>query len=284
MKLIENLLDVKNDYVFKRLFGHEGNEDITIDLLKSITNEKITDIELDCNPITEKDIFDDKVGILDIRAKLNGNINCDIEMQVVDRKNVEKRILFYWSKMYTGSIKQGIDYKELKKGIVVLIVDYNLEKLKKITKFMTKWNIREEENPKVILTDDLEFYIIELEKVKKMQGNSVLKSWVEFIKNPKVVSSMENNEIKKAREELEKISKDKHERYLAELRQKYIMDQKAIQDFGYDKGLQQGLQQGIEKGEKKKSKEIAKRLKELRVEIDVIADSTGLSKEEIENL
>jgi predicted transposase/invertase (TIGR01784 family) len=161
-------------------------------------------------------------------------------MQVVDRKNVEKRILFYWSKMYTSSIKHGIDFKELKKGIVVLIVNYNLEQLKKISNFMTKWNIREEENPKIILTDDLEFYIIELEKVKRVEENSILKSWLEFIKNPKVVSNMENDEIKKAREELEKISQNEHERYLAELRQKYIMDQKAIQDFGYDKGLEEG--------------------------------------------
>ena len=288
MLLIENLLDIKNDYVFKRLFGHVGNEDITKDLLKSITNEKITEIELDCNTITEKDMFDDKVGILDIKAKLNGNINCDIEMQVVDRKNVEKRILFYWSKMYSRSIKQGIDFKELKKGIVVLIVDYNLEKLKNISKFMTKWNIREEESPKIILTDDLEFYIIELEKVKKMKEDSILKSWLEFIKNPKVVSSMENNEIKKAREELKKISQDEHERYLAELRQKYIMDQKAIQDFGYDKGLEkgltQGLEQGLAEGEKKKAKEIAKKMKIKNKQIEEIMDLTGLSKEEIESL
>ena len=240
MEHIENLLDIKNDYVFKRIFGHLGNEDITLDLLKSITKEEITDIELDSNPITEKDIFDDKVGILDIKAKLNGTINCDIEMQVVDRKNVEKRILFYWSKMYTSSIKHGIDYKKLKKGIVVLIVDYNLEQLKNISKFMTKWNIREEENSKIILTDDLEFYIIELNKVKKIKKDSILNSWLEFIKNPKEVSSMENEEIRKAREELEKISQNEHERYLAELRQKYIMDQKAIQDFGYDKGLEEG--------------------------------------------
>ena len=44
-------------------------------------------------------MLDDKVGILDVKAKINGNINCDIEMQVVDQKNIEKRILFYCSKM-----------------------------------------------------------------------------------------------------------------------------------------------------------------------------------------
>ena len=65
-------------------------------------------------------------------------------MQVVDRKNIEKRILFYWSKMYNMSIKEGEDYSTLEKGIVILISDYELESLKEIEKYITKWNIREE--------------------------------------------------------------------------------------------------------------------------------------------
>ena len=50
----------------------------------------------------------------------------------------------------------------------------------------------------------------------------------------------ENAEVKKAKEELEKISSDEHERYLAELREKYIMDQKAIESAGYYKGIKAG--------------------------------------------
>lgn len=69
-------------------------------------------------------MLDDKVGILDIKAKIDNKINCDIEMQVVDRKNIEKRILFYWSKMYNISGKEGNDYDELEKGTVILIIDY----------------------------------------------------------------------------------------------------------------------------------------------------------------
>ena len=138
------------------------------------------------------------------------------------------------------------------------------------------------------MTDDLEFYIIELEKVKKVKENTILKSWLEFIKNPKVVSNMENDEIKKAREELEKISQNEHERYLAELRQKYIMDQKAIQDFGYDKGLADGKIEGkiagkIE-GRIEEKQEIAKRMKDEKIDVSIIVKMTELSKEEIENL
>ena len=39
-------------------------------------------------------MLDDKVGILDVKAKINGNINCDIEMQVVDKKISKKEFYF----------------------------------------------------------------------------------------------------------------------------------------------------------------------------------------------
>jgi len=188
---IAKLLDPKNDYVFKRIFGHIGNEEITKGLLQSIIPDKIDKIELDSNPITEKDLLDDKVGILDIKAKLNdGNVNCDIEMQVVDQKDIEKRILFYWSKMYIQTLKAGEDYENLKRCIVILITDYDLDKLKEITEYVTKWKIREEKYSKLVLTNDLELYIISLEKAKNSTKNKKeeLYNWLKFINNPKEVT------------------------------------------------------------------------------------------------
>ena len=273
-------MDPKIDYVFKRIFGYAGNEEITAGLLSSILNKNVSDLKLDSNPILEKDLLDDKLGILDIKAKIDNEINCDIELQVVDRKNIEKRILFYWSKMYNMSIKKGEEYNILEKGIVILISDYELKGLKEIEKYITKWKIREEDYQKIILTDVIEIYIIELpkfEKYKEKTNNRILNSWVEFIKNPEVNNMKENNrEIKKAKKVLEEISQDEHERYLAELRQKYIMDQKAIEDAGYDKGF--------EKGRNEQTIIIAKKLKKQNIDIKVISESTGLSIEEIEKL
>ncbi len=189
--IIAKLLDPKNDYVFKRIFGHTGNEEITKGLLQSIIPDKIDKIELDSNPITEKDLLDDKVGILDIKAKLNdGNVNCDIEMQVVDRKNIEKRILFYWSKMYVQTLKVGEDYENLKRCIVILITDYDLEKLKEIPEYVTKWKIKEEKYSKLVLTKDLELYIISLEKARNSTKNKKMElyNWLKFINNPKEIT------------------------------------------------------------------------------------------------
>ena len=90
----------------------------------------------------------------------------------------------------------------------------------------------------------------------------------------------ENKELSKAKKVLEEISQDEHERYLAELRQKYIMDQKAIEDAGYDKGLKTGIQQGIQQ----EKIAIAKNMKKQNIDIETICKITGLTIEEIKNI
>ena len=86
-------------------------------------------------------------------------------MQVVDKKNVEKRITFYVSKMYSQTISKGEDYSKLQKCIAILITDYEVNSLKYMKKYVTKWNIREEDYVNHILTDDIEIYINLLIKV-----------------------------------------------------------------------------------------------------------------------
>ena len=85
-------------------------------------------IDLNETPILDKDLMDDKVGVLDIKAKLNNMINCDIEMQVSDHNDIIKRILFYWSKIYAKGIKAGDkDYNILNKTIMILLTQYELK-------------------------------------------------------------------------------------------------------------------------------------------------------------
>ena len=53
---------------------------------------------------------------------------------------------------------------------------------------------------------------------------------------------------------------------------------------GLEEGLKQGLQEGMIKGELKKQMEIAQKLKNMGLSISAIQESTGLSKEEIQQL
>ncbi|MEI3391564.1 MAG: Rpn family recombination-promoting nuclease/putative transposase [Clostridia bacterium] len=136
-------------------------------------------------------------------------------------------------------------------------------------------------------SDDIEIVIIELSKFKKYMNNTALADWVKFIINLKVID-MSNEEVKKAKEVLDELSQDEHERRLAELREKYIMDQKATEAAGYDKGLEQGLkqgfEQGIEQGEKNKTLELANKMKAQGLDSDTIHKITGISIDEINKL
>ena len=101
------------------------------------------------------------------------------------------------------------------------------------------------------MTDLFQLYIIELPKIARFSTNTELDTWVKFIKNPEVISMSDeknNDSLKAAKKVLEDISQDEHEIYLAELREKYIMDQKAIAAKGFDNGVQVGLEQGLAQG------------------------------------
>ena len=108
---------------------------------------------------------------------------------------------------------------------------------------------------------------------------------------------MEKNEdIKEAVVKVHEMSEDEKIRRLADLREKAIMDEKAISKAGYRRGMEQGLEdgmkmgmeqgikQGIEKGERKQKEEIAKKLKAMKISLNQIKEATGLSEDEINNL
>ena len=99
---------------------------------------------------------------------------------------------------------------------------------------------------------------------------------------------MSNKEIVKAKKVLEEISQDEHERYLAELREKYILDQNNIEATGYDKGLKQGKKEGIKKGreegKEESKKEIAKEMIKEKIPLEVISKITKISKEELQEI
>ena len=50
---------------------------------------------------------EDKLGILDLEAEVNDKEKVDIEVQLVDRKNLGERLLRYFSKLYSQAIQSG---------------------------------------------------------------------------------------------------------------------------------------------------------------------------------
>ncbi|MNI55089.1 PD-(D/E)XK nuclease family transposase [compost metagenome] len=52
----------------------------------------------------------------------------DIEMQLFNKYDIEKRTLFYWSKRYASQLSEGDKYPELKKCVTINILNYSFLK------------------------------------------------------------------------------------------------------------------------------------------------------------
>ena len=274
------LLNPKIDIVFQMLFSSQ-NTDITKGLISALIDKKIENIKLEINKQLIGNKIDDKVGIVDLRARLNNNVECEIEMQMVYSKNFIPRLLYYWSKIYSGQLKKGNKYNGLNKVVCIAIINEDIKEFEEL-KAHSKWQIREEENVTKILTDKLELHIITISKAikeykedNKNKENRLLQ-WMMFLNDPECVEvneiMKENKEIKEAEVTLRKLSEDEENKRIAELREKHILDTQDIYETG------------LEEGEKTEKRKIAKKLLDKNMPIEQIIEITELTKEEISKI
>ena len=93
----KELLLPKNDIVFQALFTR-GRESITKALLEDILKIKINKLDLDKSKDLLNENTEDKNGRLDLRAIINENIECDIEVQLSAHEKLMERFLYYWER------------------------------------------------------------------------------------------------------------------------------------------------------------------------------------------
>jgi len=276
------LLSPKIDIVFHALYREEKKELLEV-LISDVLDEKIKVVTTDKNRYVDTKQAKEKLGILDLRAELEGGMQCNIEIQLQPNQYENERILYYWADTYKRQIKRGEEYGQLNRTISIVILDYETEVLKGIEKLGTKWQIRDSETGKRILTDRLEIIIIELPKAKRLyekdSSNKIIQ-WMMFLDNPnkkEVVQIMaENKNIRKAIDELEQVSGDEKIQRIAELREKAIRDEHGAIEFATNKG--------IERGQEQTKKEVAKKMLEKNIDKETIKEITGLTDEEINEI
>lgn len=288
------LLKPKNDIVFQCLFN-QNNERITKAFVQALLDEQIEKIVIN----NDKDLFreeqENKLGILDLQIDVNNNEKVDVEIQLINNKNLQERLLYYFSRLYSSQVHRGDNYRDSKRIILVAILDYELDVTKKVKKFETIWNLRECQNPEKILTDKIEIHIIELKKVRntyEQNKENKKAQWMLFLDDPnsKEVKEImkENEDVKEAIVEVHKMTEDEKVKRLAELREKAIMDEKAYLSTalhqGFERGRKEGLKQGIKEGKSQMNQEIAEKLLKRNMSIEHVAEITGMSVKDIEEI
>lgn len=305
VKDTEKRLPLTSDIVFKRVFSKEGNEDILKALLEAILEIPIQNVIVK-NPELPRDLYDSKASILDVKVEIDQNILCNIEMQIKDFRNMDKRSTYYMSRMVSDELKKNENYTQVKNTIVINLLNFEFYKRNsyrsvahmkfektKGNEFVDMGYQKEDE----IAAQDLEMHFIEIPKfVKKNPGaNTKLEQWLWLIAGREEKLEMakkENKEIKKAMDIINEMSMDEKEWELYWSRKFAIMDYntgiREAKEEGREEGREEGIRQGIGEGKKEGLKEgklqDARELLKLGMSVEDIQKVTKLEKEEIEKL
>ena len=296
----KELLRPTIDIVFQSLFNQD-NISITKAFAEDLLNEKITSIVINNDKYLIRDNIKDKMGILDLELDINDNEKVDVEIQLVEKKDFIKRLIWYFSKLYSKQIKIGEDYNKIKKVILIAIIDFEIKEIRQ-EEMETIWKITETKNSQKVLTEDLEIHIIDLKKAKEAYEKNHKNrkaQWILFLDNPnskEVEKIMEENKgVEEAVVKIRELTEDEKMERIAFLREKAIMDEKAIRAAGYDDGYEEGKEdgrevgrkEGIEKGKKEAVEmktQIIKNLYSMGMEIENISKAVKMKIEDVKNI
>ena len=266
------LFSPKVDYVFKKIFGSEAHPQVLISFLNACFKGDVTikSVKLQNTEMT-KEFIEKPFSRLDILATTNLGEVINIEMQREDENNMVKRSLYYWSKVYTNAYNGKSKYEDLPRTICINVLDFNLLDEESHHNVYLIYN-KENKN---LLVDSLELHFIELSKLSD-KDDDTLSQWLNFIVDPdseqSLAAELKNPVIHEARVELTRLSRDPKEAEIYRQRENALSDKSNALLSATEKGIEQG------------KADVAKILKENGADLDLIVQSTGLSKKEIEAL
>ncbi len=270
-------VDIKNDIAFRKIFGNEAKTEILISFLNAVLklegNKEIDWIEI-LNPYQLPRMAGSKTTILDVRARDKAGNFYIVEMQVTDRKGLDKRIVYYSAKGYASQLDSAEEYYKLKPVIFIGIL--NFEYLES-PNYLSRHLILDAETKEHKLKD-LEFSFIELPKFNKTQQElkTLVEKWIFFIKNAESLDIIPKNLDDKGLE----IAYQQAERH--------TWTKKELEDYEYAcmrEGDEIARELFVEeKGAMRKQIEIAKKAIKKGFDNETIIDLTDLTIEQIEKL
>ena len=282
------------DLAFKKIFGVEENKDLLISLINSIVGaeDQVSEVTL-LNPYNPKNFKTDKLSILDIKATNQDGKRFNIEIQISDEADYDKRALYYWAKIYTEQLKVAEDYSKLTKAIGIHIL--NFTSIPEVKKYHNVFHITEKETG-LLYFKDLELHTIELKKFSDSSDEELadivakvknaLDMWLAFLtRNDLLIADnlpkeLNDPNLKKAINVLNVMNFTPEEREAYEDHLKWLrIEANTIKNYE-----QRGEIRGRAEGENKKAIEIAKKMLSKNHSISDISDLTGLSPEEISKL
>ncbi|KFD41043.1 hypothetical protein DK28_0212815 [Peptococcaceae bacterium SCADC1_2_3] len=249
-----------NDYAFKRILGSEEGKEALLGFLNAVLKfppgKELISIELIDRELDPEYLLD-RGARLDILARAADGTLINIEVQVVNKYNIDQRILYYWGRVYCGQLTSGDVFNKLKKTISIVLLAFNWFK---DIRYYRSFHLKDDETGD-IFTDLLEVHILEINKVKVInrKPKDNLEAWMVYFSNLEGKEmeeiAMENAAIRKALTIEEMFWQSEKERRFYELREKAILEERSAIVEARAEGETIGEARGEAKGRVEKTQE-----------------------------
>ena len=300
------------DFGFKRIFGQEINKDLTIDFLNLLLDGErhITDLTIN-NPEMQPETEAERLVVFDLYCESDDGTQFIVEMQAARQNFFLDRSLYYQSRAIVAQGEKGKNWcYDLQPVYGIFFMDFTMSECSGLRTDVALMNMKTNKvfNPK------LRQIYLEMPRFTKEANEceNDFERWLYLIKNMKMLKRMPFKAQRAVWDKLLEVadvaSLNKDEKALYDRALKNYRDYHSVMETaqmdghkagwkegheagreeghkeGLEEGLKQGLQEGMIKGELKKQIEIAQKLKNMGLSISAIQESTGLSKEEIQQL
>ena len=196
---------------------------------------------------------------LDLLVKDETGKSYDIEMQVANEHNIPKRMRYYQAAIDIAFLDKGEHYKALNDSYIIFVCLFDA--IGKGKPLYTFENICIEDG-QTPLRDGTKKVIINAEAFSKAE-NKELKGFLEYVKTGTVNTEYTGR--------------------IETMIQTVKKSEQARQEYRFMSGFEMDAREkGFSDGSRQKALEAASNLKHLGVSIEIIAQATGLSKEEVE--
>jgi predicted transposase/invertase (TIGR01784 family) len=274
--------DHLNDFLFYKIMGEKGDEVQLLGFLNAVLGkigeDRFTAVKIIENKYLSPKLIGDKSSVLDVRAVLQGKTKVNIEVQVRNQHNMDRRSLYYWSREYSESLEEGQNYRELPNVIAVNIVNFNYPPVRTSH---TRFHLREDLDHDLVLTDALEIHFLNMVQYRKQRKKILLDNplnrwlvWLDAGSPPELIEEVAkmDSAINAAIERLDFVTRDKEFLRYYHMRQMAMSDQTTI------------INTAIEEGHAEEKLEIAGKMKKAGRPLSEIVEFTGLPAKTIEQL
>jgi predicted transposase/invertase (TIGR01784 family) len=207
------------------LLVHFINATLASELVAPITQVEIL------NPYNEKEHLDDKLSIVDVKAKDEHGRIYQIEIQLLFFTNLPARMLYTWADVYSQQLQSGDKYHELNPTYSIWLLGENA--IKHDDQYIHRYKFRDEAG--IPLIEHGGIWLFELEKFNAQVIDNEQTRWLRFFKEGKQLNDennlpdwMNTQEMKQAMNTLCQFSEKERNYFAYQARQDFLRQQGTI--------------------------------------------------------